>query len=666
METQTDDDLHIWSRVTSPPDISVIIVNYNVKDYLLQCLRSLQASVGDVRTQIIVVDNNSHDGSVAELQPMFPGVQWIALDENVGFGRANNVGLSEVTGRYVLYLNPDTIVGSDTLAVMCRYLDEHPRTGIAGCKVLNPDGSFQLACRRGLPTPWVSFCKLFGLQKLFPSSKLFAGYNLTFLPIDATYPVDALIGAFMVGRTDLMRELGGFDPAFFMYGEDIDLCYRVQLAGYDVTYVHTTSIVHYKGESTKRSSINEVRVFYDAMEIFARKHFGGSRVFLAFLRIGIVLRALLARMLRKRREIGTWAVDMTALNAALLAATAVRFEGPFGFPAYAYPLVQIVITIVATFSLVAVGEYVEYRPTLRRSAVGLLVTFFLLSSLTYFFKEYAFSRGVVLMTIGFTTIAFALIRGVLALRDGARAVSARKILLVGCTPHADRIAHALTTAEHRNTDIAGIVATSSFTTETFAGMRIVGDTTYLARILDATGAQEVILTDPTVSKEHIMELMIACAGYRARFHLATDYDDVITARIINDVAGVEPTVSLPPLVRFRNRVAKRTVDVLLSLIVLTLSLPGLILPGVRRSLMAWFDVFRGRRSVVGLYPDGKARSMGIMGLTGLAHISSPGRLSPAAVSQLNDYYIEHYTLALDVEIILKHLLRRIRGNNISS
>jgi 23S rRNA pseudouridine1911/1915/1917 synthase len=177
-----------------------------VKDYLLQCLRSLQASVGDVRTQIIVVDNNSHDGSVAELQPMFPGVQWIALDENVGFGRANNVGLNEVTGRYVLYLNPDTIVGSDTLAVMCRYLDEHPRTGIAGCKVLNPDGSFQVACRRGLPTPWVSFCKLFGLQKLFPSSKLFAGYNLTYLPIDATYPVDALIGAFMTIPLHILYE----------------------------------------------------------------------------------------------------------------------------------------------------------------------------------------------------------------------------------------------------------------------------------------------------------------------------------------------------------------------------------------------------------------------------------------------------------------------------
>lgn len=652
--------------MNSTPDISVIIVNYNVKDYLLQCLRSLNASVGSVTTEVIVVDNDSHDGSVDELQPLFPSVRWIALDENIGFGRANNVGLEHASGRYVLYLNPDTIIGADTLSVMCRFLDEHPTTGIAGCKVLNPDGSFQVACRRGLPTPWVSFCKLFGLQRLFPSSKLFAGYNLTYLPVDDTYAVDALIGAFMVGRTDLMRSLGGFDPAFFMYGEDIDLCYRVQQAGFDVTYVHTTSIVHYKGESTKRSSINEVRVFYDAMEIFAKKHFGGSRIFLAFLRLGIGVRAVLARALRKRREIITWLLDMLALNAALLAATSVRFDGPFGFPEYAYPLVQIVVTLVATFSLVAVGEYVEYRPTVRRSIVGLLVTFFVLSSLTYFFKEYAFSRGVLLMTIGFTAVAMTLLRGVVALREGSRAVATRRVLLVGCTPHAERIAQELETAENRHTELVGIVATSSFTSETFAGLRIVGDATYLARILDATGAQEVILTDPTVSKERIMELMIACSGYRARFHLATDYDDVITARIINDVAGVEPTVSLPPLLRFRNRVAKRFLDVIVALLVLTLSLLGLILPGVRRAMPTWFDVLRGRRSVVGLYPDGKTRSTGRMGVTGLAHISSPKRLSSAAVSQLNDYYIESYTLALDIEIILKHLLRRLRGNNISS
>ena len=175
------------------PDISVLIVNYNVKDYLLQCLRSLYRSEGDVSIEIVVVDNASSDRSVADLQQVFPDVIWVALDENVGFGRGNNVGLQYCTGRYVLFLNPDTIVSPDTAFTMVRYMDQHPDVGIAGCKVLNPDGTFQLACRRGLPTPWASFCKLFGLQALFPKIKLFSGYNLTYRSVDEMYPVDALI-----------------------------------------------------------------------------------------------------------------------------------------------------------------------------------------------------------------------------------------------------------------------------------------------------------------------------------------------------------------------------------------------------------------------------------------------------------------------------------------
>ena len=305
-------------------DVSIIIVNYNVKDYLLQCLRSLEQIDATIKKEIIVVDNNSTDGSIGDLRPQFPSVTWIELDENIGYGKANNVGLAQAQGRYTLFLNPDTIVGRDVLQTMTSYLDTNPDVGLAGCKVLNPDGSFQVACRRGLPTPWASFCKLFGLQSIFPSSKIFAQYNMTYLPIDATYPVDALIGAFMMGPTALMRQLDGFDPAFFMYGEDIDLCHRVKLSGKRVMYVHTTNIIHYKGESTKRSSMNEVRVFYEAMEIFAKKHFGGSQLFLAFLRLGIVARSIMARALRKKREIIIWLFDMVAINAVLLFATSVQ------------------------------------------------------------------------------------------------------------------------------------------------------------------------------------------------------------------------------------------------------------------------------------------------------------------------------------------------------
>ena len=642
-------------------DVSIIIVNYNVKDYLLQCLRSLEQIDLSVTREVIVVDNNSSDGSVQDLRQQFPSVRWIALSENIGYGRANNVGLEHAAGRYTLFLNPDTIVGRDVLMIMTAYLDENPDVGLAGCKVLNPDGSFQLACRRGLPTPWASFCKLFGLQSMFPHSRLFARYNLTYLPIDETYRVDALIGAFMMGPTELMKTLQGFDPTFFMYGEDIDLCYRVKLSGHSVMYVHSTSIIHYKGESTKRSSINEVRVFYEAMEIFARKHFGGSRVFLAFLRLGIIARSVLARLLRKKRELAIWLADMIAINAVLLFATSVRFQSPLGFPDYAYPIVPIALTLISTLALISIGEYVEYRPTVRRSSVGLLVTFFMLSSLTYFFKDFGFSRGVLLMTIGFSVMMFAIIRGIAALTDRASAARERKVLLVGINDNTSRIIEELEKAERRNTQIAGVVATASFVDRSFAGYTILGDTSYLSRIVEVSGAQEVILTDQEMPHEKAMELMIACASQRARFHLATDYDDIVTARIINDVAGEEPSVSVPPLLRFRNRVAKRIVDVVVSTMVLTLGMPVLILQRNARLRSHWWDVFRGSASIVGLVPDGVQRTSGKPGITGLVQVSKNANLSVSALQQLNDYYVRDYSLSLDVEIILKQLIRRNRG-----
>lgn len=638
------------------PDVSVLIVNYNVKDYLLQCLRSVLASEGDVTYEIVVVDNASSDGSVAELAPQFSSVRWLPLHENVGFGRGNNAGLEVCSGRHVLFLNPDTIIAQDTLSTMVRYLDQHPDVGLAGCKVLNADGTFQVACRRGLPTPWASFCKLFGLQALFPNSPLFAQYNLTYRSVDATYDVDALIGAFMIGPLALVRAIGGFDPAFFMYGEDLDLCYRIQQQGKSVRYVHETSIIHFKGESTKRSSMNEVRVFYQAMEIFARKHFGRSRLFLFFMRMGISLRAGLERVLRHRRELLIMVVDVLCVLGSLLVATAVRFDGPFGFPDYAYPIVLIVVPLIVVLSLIGVGEYVEYRPTVRRSITGLLVSFFVLSSLTYFFKEYAFSRGVVLMTIGFSSVLLSVVRGLAAFYDHTKGINkTRKILVVGLTESAERIIAQLRTAERRNTEIVGLVSVGPYRDSELARVPILGSVDFLEKIVASTEAEEVIIADATLTQADAMHLMMDVAKHGVRFHLASEYDDIVTARIINDVAGVEPTVSIPRLYRFRNRVVKRAIDIAIALIVVPVLTISVVLPktSVRAILGKWVDVLTGKRSLVGTFPD--------VGMTGLAHISHPEALSPHAVSQLNAYYVEHYSLALDLEIILKHFMRSIRG-----
>lgn len=646
------------------PDVSILIVNYNVKDYLLQCLKSIFESDGSVTYNVVVVDNASIDNSQAEVCPLFPTITWVQLTDNVGFGRGNNAGLSYCTGRYILFLNPDTLISSDTLGVMVRYLDANPDVGLAGCKVLNPDGSFQLACRRGLPTPWASFCKLFGLQALFPKSKLFARYNLTYLPIDATYNVDALIGAFMMGKREHIMALNGFDPAFFMYGEDLDLCYRMQQHGFLIRYVHTTSIIHYKGESTRRSTLDEVRVFYEAMETFARKHYGSSRLFLLLMRFGIKVRALAERLLRRRTDIFMLLADCASVLVALLSATAIRFDHPFGFPDYAYPIVVIVVPGVLLFSLLSVGEYVEYRPTIRRSFVGLLVGFFLLSSLTYFFKEFAFSRGVLLMTVGFSVVLMSLTRGLASIYTvlhGRKRL--RTILVVGLTPESIAIVRQLNTVERRNATVVGMVSVGPYSQTHFNGLPVLGTVAMLDTIIKDVRADEVILADASVAQADAMVLMQRCAPTRARFHMAAQYGDVVTARIINDVAGVEPTVAQAPLLLFRNATVKRFFDVVVAVVALPFALMRLSLarPYAGDRLRRWVAVLRGSMSVVGLYPDGKQRMSGKPGITSLVHLTGSGTLDEHAIARLNDYYVEHYSLALDADILLKHFIQRKRG-----
>ncbi|MDZ4746285.1 MAG: glycosyltransferase, partial [bacterium] len=576
-------------------DLSVIIVNYNVKDYLLNCLRSLEQRDDGVSVEVIVVDNHSADNSVEELEPLFPAVRWIALQDNLGFGRGNNEAIRYCNGRYILFLNPDTIVAHDTLNTMVRFMDANADVGMAGCKLLNADGTFQLACRRGFPTPWASFCKLFGLQAAFPKSPLFAKYNLTYKNVDETYAVDALIGAFMIGRTDVVRNLGGFDPAFFMYGEDLDLCYRVQQAGWKIMYVHSTSVVHFKGESTKRSSMNEVRVFYDAMEIFARKHFPNSRSFLVLMRAGIALRSFVEQIIRKRVEIAIALADMVFVLGSLLLATAIRFDSPFGFPDYAYPTVLIVVPLVALLSLIVMGEYVEYRPTVRRSLVGLLVAFLVLSSLMQFFKEFNFSRGVLLMTIGSAAIFYSLLRGTLAIRDiQRRRRRRRRVLLVGLTEGTASLISAMMMTEPGNTTIVGVVATEPAVGDDFAGFPILGSTQYIDKIILASNAQEIIVTDAKLSKSETIRLMKAGATARARVHIAEEYDTLVTSRIIAAVAGTGTSVQLTPLLRFRNRSAKRITDVVISLLVLLSNLPLLTLSTKKTldRMRSWAAVLR--------------------------------------------------------------------------
>ena len=284
-------------------DLSIIIVNYNVKHFLEQCLVSVKAATQAMRVEVLVVDNNSSDGSVEYLRPKFPDVRFIENKDNPGFAKANNQALRECTGEYVLLLNPDTVVGEDSLRTLRVYMDEHPKVGAMGVKMLDAHGRFLPESKRSFPSPWVSFCKLSGLSKIFKRSKVFARYSLPYLSEDKVHEVEVLAGAFLFLRHKAVDKVGLLDESFFMYGEDIDFSYRMLPAGYTNIYF-PERLLHYKGESTSYGDVRYAKAFYGAMSIFFRKYYPRSGWVMRFpMQLYVRLQSLLTLLgLGKQRK----------------------------------------------------------------------------------------------------------------------------------------------------------------------------------------------------------------------------------------------------------------------------------------------------------------------------------------------------------------------------
>ena len=254
--------------------LSVVIVNYNVKYYLDQCLKSLLRALEGIDAEVFVVDNHSRDGSIAYLRHRYPTVHFIASAHNLGFARGNNIAIRQSQGEYVLLLNPDTVVGEDVIRSSLDFMDQHPKAGAHGVLMLNSCGQKALESRRGLPTPLVSLYKMIGLCKRFPQSERFAHYYMGGLAWEVPGKIEVMSGAYCFLRKEALDKIGLLDEDFFMYGEDIDLSYRLLKAGFENWYL-PAPILHYKGESTKKTSFRYVHVFYDAMLIFFNKHYGG-------------------------------------------------------------------------------------------------------------------------------------------------------------------------------------------------------------------------------------------------------------------------------------------------------------------------------------------------------------------------------------------------------
>ena len=263
-------------------DVAIVIVNYNVRDLLRACLESLPTGTDGLSTVVYVVDSRSSDDSAAMVRRDFPQVRLIEATENRGYAYANNLALSalhqdrETSYRYVLLLNPDTVMPLRSLTNLIGFADERPELGAAGPRLLRPDGSMDLACRRSFPSPWVSFTRLSGLSKLFPRSRLLARYNLTFLDDGGVYEVDCVVGACMLVRWSAFEQVGLLDEDFFMYGEDLDWAFRMRRLGWRIVYNGRVLVFHHKGASSRQRSRQSILAFHEAMELFYRKHYADS------------------------------------------------------------------------------------------------------------------------------------------------------------------------------------------------------------------------------------------------------------------------------------------------------------------------------------------------------------------------------------------------------
>jgi len=638
--------------------LSIVIVNYNVCDLLLNAVASLYVALEGIDGEIIVVDNASSDGAVEMLNRIYPDVITIPLDRNLGFGAANNIGIERARGEYILLLNPDTVVQEGTLRTMLDFMAAHPDAVFAGCKIILPNGSYDPVSKRGFPSPWSSFCRVFGLSRLFPKSKLFGGYNLTYIDPDAVARIDALAGCFMFCRGRELKDLGGFDTDFFMYGEDLDLCYRAKRNGGEIYYVPFTSIMHFKGESTRRSSIDALAVFYEAMEIFARKHFRSNVALLWLIRAGIRVRRGIARIGERFPGIGMTVVDIVAALLGFVIGSTIKFGGPFNYPDYAFPAVVVLPPLIFVAALAVFGGYSSDDRSPGKALLGFMFGFFILSTLPYFFKDYAFSRGVVLLTTGAATIAGVGGRFLwLLYRRTFGAESIRRVAFLSRQEIAPETRNAVRRMFlTRPVAIIGTIV-PTFSEAGAVGEEALGTVENIGKIVRRYRLTDIVVLDATLSYSEVLTAMGHTASQPVRYHLIhgsleTTGEMLPGPELPVGMLHPERRRGSPGFVRGLRDRAFALAGLVMAPVVY------LFAGGGRSYLGKLWDVLAGRRRLVGVAGSAGGAEEPVFSMTSFHR---EGTLSQRELAQLEAFYSSNQSFLLDCEIIIALLRHRNLG-----
>lgn len=652
-------------------DLSIIIVNYNVKEFLKNLLDSINKAAQNLTLEIIVVDNASDDGSTEMIKEKFPDIILIENKSNVGFGKANNQGLKIAKGRFILLINPDTLVAEDTFQKMIEFFDSHPDVGMAGCKILNPDGTLQLACRRSFPGPWTAFTKVTGLSTLFPKSKLFARYNLTFLDENQTYEVDAISGSFMMLRKEVYGKVGGFDEQFFMYGEDLDFCYRIQKAEYKIFYVHTTQIIHYKGESTKRSTLDETKIFYQAMHLFVKKHLSTSLIVEMILRFAIAVRTIFAFIGKSKLVILGVTLDFIVFNFCLYFAEHFYMSIKPEWAGFSKEALIIIYTVPAFIHIIIsafVGCYRRNNLSISKVLFALLLSFPILTSLTFFFKQFAFSRAVVLILylLSFLTLSIWRLFVKLAFKGLFKSdfEKQKRTLIVGTDFLSQHLANKIKQKKTELRNIIGIIGDSyKQIGEKINSFEILGTEQNISKIIRDYKIDEVIFSSSALSYNRMMQIVSALNKENVEFLVVGNDQDFIVGKaavsILEDIPLFEVKFNISDL---KMQIIKKTFDIGTAFISLIFVYPFIFFyTKISKKKSDFINfilkiplVFIGKFSFVGPKKDLSEHNifLGKPGLTGFWYFEQGDE---EYQEKLDFYYAKNQNIWMDIEILTKSL-----------
>jgi|688.fasta_scaffold58668_2 GT2 family glycosyltransferase len=643
--------------------LSVVIVNYNVRYFLEQCLKSVEQAGEALRDkhgsnslEVFVVDNHSVDDSMEMCQQLFPWVHRIELNENIGFSRGNNLAIRKAKGQYILLLNPDTVVERSTFISTVEFMDLNAECGGLGVRMVDGSGRFLPESKRGLPTPAVAFYKMFGLATIFPRSKRFGKYHLGYLPPDQIHEVDVLSGAFMMLRSTTLDKVGLLDETFFMYGEDIDLSYRIQQGGWKNFYFPDTTIIHYKGESTKKRSVNYVVVFYKAMVIFAEKHFsqGNAGVFRTLIHFAILFRASLALVRRAVEWLWMPLIDVVALIGFFLCfsriwARMVTYPKGGHYPDLVDFFISPGIAVVFVLMVGLNGGYrkpFKWVPWIRGAAYGMGLVLLLYGLLP---ESLRFGRSLVLLGAATSMAGLTLLRGSLGRFFpkgpwGGTRPKMKHVLLIGSTKEENRILPLLS-ASGQNINYVGRLDAQGEVTQ-------LGSLADAEEILEIKKIDEVIFCAADLAATSIISKMTSWESKNIEFKIAPPNSAFIIGSQSIHSPGEWYLEQISTLAQPSVRRQKRTFDIAICLI---LPFLGLVLPGKlgkRKMLKHWAPVLMGRETWVG-YAQNESQD----GLPSLPpSVFGPGGPEQAAgadyVKDLNIMYARNYSVAYDWKVLM--------------